>query len=62
MIVQTEGELQGMGNLLKKEVGDKFPDKSFPAPLPTLNAADLPLLPSSTPDHSGNYILVIITN
>ncbi|XP_050726500.1 histone-lysine N-methyltransferase SUV39H2-like [Eriocheir sinensis] len=39
-----------MGNLLKKETGDKCDDKTFP--VPSLNASDLPLLPSHTPDHS----------
>lgn len=55
LIIQIEGELQGMGNLLKKDLSEKFTDKSSPAPLPTPNTADLPLLPSNTPDHSGNY-------
>lgn len=47
---QTESMLEMMGNLLKKETGDKCDDKTFP--VPSLNASDLPLLPSHTPDHS----------
>lgn len=56
LIFQTESELQAMGNLLKKETGDKRDDKAFP--VPSLNASDLPLLPSHTPDHSGSYTWV----
>lgn len=55
LIFQTESELEVMGNLLKKEAGDKFGDK--PSPAPSLNASDLPLLTSHTPDHSGIYTL-----
>lgn len=56
LIFQAESELQGMGNLLKKETGDKCDDKTFP--VPSLNTSDLPLLPSHTPDHSGSYTWV----
>uniref|UniRef100_A0A0P4WF97 Histone-lysine N-methyltransferase n=1 Tax=Scylla olivacea TaxID=85551 RepID=A0A0P4WF97_SCYOL len=48
---QIEGELQVMGNLLKKEVGNKFESK-VSSPNVSLNAADLPELTGHTPDHS----------
>ncbi|MPC11997.1 hypothetical protein E2C01_004674 [Portunus trituberculatus] len=48
---QIESELQGMGNLLKKEVGNKFESK-VSSPNVSLNAADLPELTGHTPDHS----------
>ena len=44
-----------MGNLLKKEVGDKLKNKNNPTSVP-LNTTDLPHLSTHTPDHSGNVL------
>lgn len=56
LIFQTEGELQSMRDLLKKEDVDKLSDKGSPDL--SLNAADLPILPNHTPDHSGRCTLM----